>query len=210
MPLFPTHRLRRPRAPLHTLRRALAAVLAAGALVLAVRQTPPPSDAAPPTGVPVVVVTTELTAGHVLTAGDLEVAHLPPAAVPDGVVDTTDSLIGRALAGAVRRHEPITDVRLVGAGLATLLPDGQVAAPVRLADLAIAELVRAGDRIDVLSTPPGAADADVVAGGALVLATQGASGADGGLLLISVDAATAGRLAAAGTSGTLTVTLVPP
>ena len=112
----------------------------------------------------------------------------------------------------MRAGEPVTDVRLVGAGLTALLPDGQVAAPVRLADLAVAALVRAGDRVDVLATPPEAATAEVVAGSTLVLATPG-TGTDGGqdpaggLLLLAVDPATAARLAAASTTATLTVSL---
>ena len=58
------------------------------------------------------------------------------------------------LAAGVRAREPITDARLVGPGLTALLPDGQVAAPVRLADLAVAALVRTGDRVDVLAIAP--------------------------------------------------------
>jgi hypothetical protein len=106
----------------------------------------------------------------------------------------------------------ITDARLVGTGLTALLPEGQVAAPVRLADLAVAAVVRTGDRVDVLATPAGAAAADTVAGRALVLAATGADdGGDGaGLLLIAVDGPTAARLAAAATTATLTVNLLSP
>jgi Flp pilus assembly protein CpaB len=123
-----------------------------------------------------------------------------------------DGLLGRVLAGAVRAGEPLTDARLVGPGLTALLPPGQVAAPVRLADLAVAGLVRTGDRVDVLAAPPDAEQAEVVAAGALVLAAPGSEQADpaAGLLLLAVDAATAARLAAAATTATLTVSLPRP
>lgn len=203
-------RLRRPRAPLHTLRRVLAVALAGAALLLAVRPDPVPQGARGPAGLPVVVASGDLPAGTVLDEADLDVAALPRAVVPDGAVGTVGVLVGQVLATAVRTGEPLTDVRLVGAGLTALLPEGQVAAPVRPADLGVSALVDAGDRIDVLVTAPGAGSAELVAARALVLAAPG-SGVDGdGLLLVAVDGPTASRLAAAATSGTLTVTLVPP
>jgi pilus assembly protein CpaB len=137
--------------------------------------------------------------------------HAADAAV---AVAATDLPPGTVLAGPVRAGEPVTDVRLVGAGLTALLPDGQVAAPVRLADLAVAALVRAGDRVDVLATTPDSGTAEVVAASALVLAVPG-EGADDrdtavGLLLLAVDGATAARLAASATTATLTLSLPPP
>jgi hypothetical protein len=109
----------------------------------------------------------------------------------------------------------MTDVRLVGTGLTALLPAGQVAAPVRLADLAVAALVQTGDRVDVLATPDGATSAETVAEGALVLAAAEAGvlstdDPSAGLLVVAVDGSTAARLAAAATTSTLTVTLPPP
>ncbi len=138
-------------------------------------------------------------------------AGYPVGTAPAGVVAEPDLLLGRVLAGAVRPGEPLTDTRLVGPGLTTLLPRSQVAAPVRLADLAVAGLVRTGDRVDVLATAPGAAEAELLADGVLVLAAGG-SGEDpaAGLLLVAVDPATAARLAAAATTATLTVNLPPP
>ena len=209
-------RLRRPRSPAHLARRAAALLLALGALVLAVR--PPDDDAvaALPKTVTVVVAATDLAAGTVLRAGALSQVELPAGAVPDGAARSPDELAGRVLAGHLRRGEPVTDVRIVGPGLTAMLAPGQVAAPVRLPDLAVAGLVAAGDRVDVLVTAPDAATAEVVAAGALVLApsTTPADDLPGGdvaegLLLLAVDDATGARLAAASTSGTLGVTLVP-
>jgi Flp pilus assembly protein CpaB len=84
-----------------------------------------------------------------------------------------------------------------------------VAAPVRLADAGVAGLVRTGDRVDVLATAPGAPEAAVVAGRALVLAASSAPDDPGGVLVLAVDPATAARLAAATTTSTLTVSLAP-
>lgn len=200
-------RFRRPRSPVHAARRAAAVLLALGALALALRPEPPPSSG--PVPVPVVVAADGLPSGRTLAAGDLALARLPPEVVPDGVVADPGLLVGRVLAGAVRAGEPLTDARLVGPGLTSGLPAGQVAAPVRLADVAVAALVRTGDRVDVLAVPDGAAAAETVAEGVLVLAAA-EDDASAGLLLVAVDPGTAGRLASAAATATLTVSLPPP
>jgi Flp pilus assembly protein CpaB len=204
----------RLRSPLHTLRRAAAVLLAGAALLLALRPPPAPAAARGPTLVPVAVAAADLPAGTRLTGQHLAVSRLPAETVPHGAETGPGPLLGRVLAGSVRAGEPLTDVRLVGAGLTDQLPADQVAAPVRLADLAVAALVHTGDRVDVLATAPEAGRAEVVAGGALVLAAgaPSATGSDaaGGLLLLAVDDATAARLAAAATTATLTVTLPRP
>jgi pilus assembly protein CpaB len=205
-------RFRRPRSPLHLARRVTAVLLAAGAATVALRPSPAlPADPRPAT-VGVAVAALDLPAGTVLSREQLTVAQLPPSAAPSGTTHGPGPLVGRVLAGSVRAGEPLTDVRLVGAGLTRLLPGGQVAAPVRLADLAVAALVHTGDRVDVLATPHDAARADVIAANALVLAADdrprdASADPGGGLLLLAVDGATAGRLAAAAASSTLTVTL---
>ena len=207
-------RLRRPRDPVHAARRAVAVLLAVVALVLAARPDPPvtdPEDAL----APLTVAATDLPAGSVLGPDDLRVIRLPPAAVPSGIAPDPADLLGRVLAGGVRASEPLTDVRLVGPGLTAQLAEGQVAAPVRLADLAVASLVRTGDRVDVLATPPESLTAEVVAASVLVLAGARGGGGDvddpaAGLLVLAVDDATAARLAAAATTSTLTVSLPPP
>ena len=205
-------RLRRPRSPVHAARRAAAIVLASAAVLLALRPAPPAPR--PPAAVPVAVAALDLPAGRQLSGPDVAVARLPPGAVPAGVVPDGTPLVGRVLSGAVRAGEPLTDARLVGPGLTALLPEGQVAAPVRLADLAVAGLVRVGDRVDVLASLPDAERAEVVAAGALVLTAPEGAGNDvdpaAGLLVLAVDPATAARLAAVSTTATLTVSLPPP
>jgi pilus assembly protein CpaB len=204
-------RFRRPRSPVHAARQAAAALLTVLALVLALRPSPAPPGAGSPHAVAVAVSARDLPAGTVLTADDLATSRYPPDAVPAGAAGDPEKLLGRTLAGSVRAREPITDARLVGPGVTSLLPDGQVAAPVRLADLAVAALVHTGDRVDVLATAADAPTADVVAEGALVVATTGTDDdAGAGLLLLAVDDETAARLAAAATTATLTVTLPRP
>ena len=203
-------RLRRPRSPVHLARQVAATALTVLALVLALRPSATPAAAGDET-VPVAVSARDLPAGTVLTATDLTIARYPADAAPAGVVGDRQDLLGRVLSGGVRARGPITDARLVGPGVTSLLPAGQVAAPVRLADLAVAALVHTGDRVDVLATVADAPSAEVVAEGALVVAATGAGEAAGaGLLLLAVDDATAARLAAAATTATLTVTLPRP
>lgn len=197
------------------MRRVVAGVLAVAALALALRPAPPPAAAAPAT-TPVVVAATDLPAGAQLTADDLGTAAWPPDVVPTGAAPDPEPLAGRVLAAPVRRGEPLTDARLVGPGLWSQVPSGEVAAPVRLADLAVAALLRPGDRVDVLATVDGAGT-EVVASRALVLAVPGdvpdgpvPSPGGAGLLVLAVPAEVAGGLATATTLGTLTVTLGPP
>ncbi|SDO39485.1 Flp pilus assembly protein CpaB [Klenkia soli] len=204
MPFLP---LRRPRHPAHTLRRVAAGLLTGGALLLALR--PPvdaPAAAAP--GEPVVVAAADLPAGALLAEADLTTAELPPAVVPDGSAADPGLLVGGVLASPLRRGEPVTDARLVGPGLWSQVPVGQVAAPVRLADLAVAALLRSGDRVDVLATADGTGT-EVVAADALVLAVPSAE-TGAGLLVLAVATDTAARLATATSTSTLTVTLGPP
>jgi Flp pilus assembly protein CpaB len=204
-------RFRRPRSPVHLARQVAAAVLTVLALVLALRPSPAPAASGGQDSVPVVVSARELPPGTVLGAGDLMTARYPRAAAPAGVAGDPQELMRRVLAGGVGAREPITDARLVGPGVTALLPAGQVAAPVRLADLAVAALVHTGDRVDVLATTADSPSAEVVAEGALVVATTGTDeGAGAGLLLLAVDDGTAARLAAAATTATLTVTLPRP
>ena len=205
------------------MRQAAAVGLAVLALVLAVR--PPPPSGLPATGRPTVAVAVaaaDLPAGAVLTADDLVVSALPPDVAPAGSAADPGELTGQVLAAPVRSGEAITDVRVVGPGLWSSVPDGQVATPVRLADLAVATLLRPGDRVDVLAAAGegGGTSVEVVATGALVLTAPppgdgGDVGRDAGdvatggsgLLVLAVPPDTARRLAAAAAGGTLTVTL---
>jgi Flp pilus assembly protein CpaB len=145
-------------------RRLLAALccgVAVAAGVHAVAAPPPPSVA-------VTAAAHDLPAGQVLAADDLTTLDLPPGAVPDGA-GSHDDLVGRTLAAPLRAGEPVTDVRLLGAGLAAAHP-GLASLPVRLPDPGQVALLAPGDRIDLLATDPQAGGSRVVASDALVLA----------------------------------------
>jgi len=157
--------------------------VAAAATVQAVAAPPPPTET-------VLAAARDLPAGTILGADDLVKLPLPPGAVPDGAARAA---VGRTLASPLRAHEPVTDVRLVGAGLAAAHPD-LAAVPVRLPDAAQAALLAPGDRIDLLATDPQAGDSRVVAAGAVVLATPpadpdlpGATATPGSLVVLGLD-----------------------
>lgn len=162
-----------------------------------------------PSAAPTVAVLTaahDLAAGAVLGPDDLVAAAVPRALVPEGALTDAALVAGRLVAGPVRRGEPLTDVRLLGAAL---LPRGtQVAVPVRLAEPATAALVQAGDVVDVLSaSPEGGPAAQVVAGGLAVLSVPDLSDAagEGALVVVAASRSTAARLAAAAVTGRLSV-----
>ncbi|CAM5463211.1 hypothetical protein SROCM77S_03529 [Streptomyces rochei] len=86
-----------------------------------------------------------------------------------------------------------------------------VAAPVRIADAATVRLLRPGDRVDVVAAGDGGSgDATVIARGARVTTVPepvDGTAADGALVVVSVPRAVAHRLAGAGASTRLAVTL---
>jgi pilus assembly protein CpaB len=107
-----------------------------------------PGDAAT-----MVAAARDLAAGTTLTASDVRPVLAPVGLVPAGAIHSANQVVGRVVSGAMRRGEPLTDARLVGAALAAgLLPPATVAVPVRLADAQAAALLRAGDRIDILAS----------------------------------------------------------
>jgi Flp pilus assembly protein CpaB len=198
----------------------LAAALLLAAVVLALRpEAPSTALGAQPAGVTVVVTARDRPAGAILAKADLRTVSLPAGVVPAGAARQLPALLGRTLAGPVRRGETVTDARLVGPGLtAGLGPQESSAVPVRLAEAEAAALVRPGDRVDVLGTPVEAAgvagggtDAIEVATGVRVLAVLGGDeAADGVVLVIAAAPAAARRLAGAAARHRLTVTVRPP
>lgn len=180
----------------------LASGLAAAAVASGLSAVVP---AAEPT-VAVLTAANDLAAGAVVGPQDLVPARFPPGLVPDGALSTVAQAAGRLVAGPVRRGEPLTDVRLLGAGL--LPPGAQVAVPVRLAEPATGALVRAGDTVDVLAAAPeGGESARLVAADLAVLsvpALDDASG-EGALLVLAASRPAAARLAAAAVDGRLSV-----
>ncbi|WP_028653612.1 SAF domain-containing protein [Nocardioides halotolerans] len=143
-------------------RRLLAALCALLAVWAGLRATAAP----PPDRVPVTVAAHDLGAGAVLEPDDLTTARFAPGTVPAGHLRDP---VGRRLAGPLRRGQPITDAALLGAALVRDRPD-LVALPVRLPDTAMADLLRTGDEVDVISVDPQGGPASTVARAALVLA----------------------------------------
>lgn len=208
---------------LRDLRRAVArhrALLAAGLAAAAVATGLSAVAPATEQGVPVLTAARDLASGATLTAEDVVAASLPLALVPTGALVEPAAVVGRLVAGPVRRGEPLTDVRLLGAGLlgpgsASSSPrDARlVAVPVRVAEAATAALVQAGDRVDVLSAAPeGGSAAAVVASALPVLAVPvlGDVTGEGALLVLAADRSTAARLAAAAVTGRLSVAVLAP
>lgn len=193
-------------------RGALAGLLATAAAAAALGVVAPSSEQ----GVAVLAAARDVPAGSVLVAEDVEVVRLPRRAVPDGAVVSAEDAVGRAVAGAVRAGEALTDVRLVGAGLLLGLPSGTTAVAVRLADAGAARLLRAGDVVDVLAAPTSGSEvgeAVVVAAEVSVLAVPEpdpdsvASALDGALVVVAAPRATAAALASAAVTSRLSVAL---
>lgn len=179
-------------------RRLLRAVLVVIAVVIIVARLSP--RAAPTTAV--VAAARDLPAGAVLTAADLRTIALPPATVPLGAMTDVTALVGSQLTGALRRGEPLTDVRLTD-GVLSRPALGLVSAPVRLADSQAAQLLQPGQRIDVLAastaTDSTVSSATVVAADVMVIAIPIASTPPGGSQVDS-DVGVAGALVVLATS----------
>lgn len=193
--------------PVTLLRRALAAVLfvTAAALVAV-----PGADGA--SRGPVLVTATDLPLGARLRAGDVRVVDMPDAVRPAGALTRPGQVEGRRLAGAARRGEPLTDARLLTGRTA---PPGTVTVPVRLADAAVADLLRPGTRVDVV-TPGDEKAARLLARAATVLTVIDPADAERAgplptdaepLLLVAVPDEEASGLAAASLGRPVTVTL---
>lgn len=200
---------RRVRRAVLARRRLLAAVFAALAVATALRANAEP----PPVRIPVVVADHAIPAGATLTAADVVPVGFAPETVPDGVLPSTEAAVGRTTVGPIRAGEPLTDVRLLGSGLLSRYP-GAVAAPVRLGDRATVDLLRVGDRIDILAADPqGSGPAVVAASDVPVIAIPpvretGAALASGGLILVAVRDETARVLAGHGVRSFLSAVVV--
>jgi len=196
-------------AAVRDLRRALSrhrvllsAGLAAGSVATAVTALAP----APVATTTVVVAARDLAAGMPLDDDDVRTVALPAGTAPSGALRDPAAAVGRLVPGPVRAGEPITDVRLLGAGL--LPPGPEVATPVRVAEPATPALVRPGDFVDVLSAAPdGGASAATVVTGVRVLSVPVAEDdtGEGALLVLAATRSAAARLAAAAVTGRLSV-----
>src|SRR6478735_10758324 len=174
-------RLRALRHQLRRRRRLIAGALTAAAALSALRVlAPPPADT-----VEVLVATRDLPSGSLLGEDDLVARDWPADLAPSRAAAAPT---GRVLAAPIGRGEVVTDVRLVGPGLALAEP-GETIVPVRLPDAGMARLLHAGDEVDLLATDPGTGEATLVARDVTVLATptdvpDGPAGGSGGALVV--------------------------
>lgn len=194
------------------IRRVGAAALACLALALLVRGDPG-SDRSP-----VVVAAHDLQPGRVLTDSDVELVQREAGSLPDGTVTAVSEVSGHTLSGPTRAGEPLTDLRVLGPRLAAAaagVEDARIV-PLRLADPAVAELLREGDRVDILtvdpdmpSNPDRTPDATILAAGAVVvLVTPSTTGREqrDRVVMLALPASEATTVAAASLTHAITVT----
>jgi pilus assembly protein CpaB len=193
---------------------AVALVVLAGALALR------PAGAREADRTDVVVAAKDMAPGSLLSRSDVAVRSLPGSVVPSGALTHLETAVGRVLSGPVRAGEPLTDVRLVGRADTTLTTGDPDAAtvPVRLADPDVADLLRPGIRVDVVTLDPDHQNDPVLAENATVVTVRDTDGSSGGvagtdqhqsgrLVLVALPRQFATRLAAASLRQPVTVTL---
>lgn len=156
------------------LRRVVALTLFAVAGMLALQTGP---AAAGPTSA-IVVAARDVDVGHTLTADDLRTIDAPENVVPQGALTNPRRAVGKILTSAARTGEPITDVRLLGRGK---IPGGRnmSAVPVRLEDAAVAQVLKPGMKVDVVTADDSAGGhkrKNVVARNASVLTVTASDG----------------------------------
>ncbi len=198
--------------PARLLRRWLAlSLLLSGLVVLFL-----PDSARGTPGTATVVSARDLPVGTLLRAGDLKLVDLPDDVRPRGATASPASAEGRMLVGAARAGEPLTDVRLVDTAIPGTGDPENSTVPVRLGDAGVAELLRPGQRVDVVAAAEAGREASVLAGMAVVAAVgaQGTgeprasgAGSKGPLVLLSLPSASATRVAATSLERSITVTL---
>ncbi|NMN96587.1 RcpC/CpaB family pilus assembly protein [Antrihabitans stalactiti] len=204
--------IRRP----HWVRTVAARRVLAGALLLAAvglfLRGDPDADR-----VSVVVARHDLQPGRVIVADDVVTVRYESGSLPGGVLRNADDVIGRTLAGAMRSGEMLTDIAVLGPRLAEAAvgsADSRVV-PIRLADLGVAELLREGDRVDVLTAsdeadspaPPSAAILATDAAVVLVAPTRGSQSKSERVVMLALPTPAAEAVAAASLTNALTVVL---
>jgi len=202
---------------------ALSCVLLAGVSALAAREADAPRQPGTANDTRVVVAAHDLHVGTALVVGDLATVAWPRVLVPAGASGDPDRLVGRRLAGPLRKREAVTSTRLVGSDLTAALAVGEVATAVPI-NAALATVVHAGDCVDILAGPPDALESGRAAGpsaaavlvvdAAAVLAVLPANDAEGvsgaAQVLVVTDRGSAVRLVALQSNRVLAVVLSPP
>lgn len=163
----------------------------------------------------VVVAAHDLPPGAALTADDVRLEKRLVPSIPDGSQSDLDAIVGSTLAGPARRGEVLTDVRLLGRRLAESAagPDARIV-PVHPADDALADLVRAGDMVDVVAgsdtgSQPKPSAPRVIATDAIVVSVSAKPKAatSDRVILVALPQASANAVACAALAQTVTLTL---
>jgi Flp pilus assembly protein CpaB len=158
-------------------RRPLAALFAGLAVLLALG-----AERSEPPGRTVLVAARDLTSGTVLVADDVDHSRLPESSVPAHSARSVGDVVGRTVAGPMRRGEVVTDRRVVDADRMSGFPSGTVLATVRLADGDALSNLRVGDRVDVVAVDPdGGGKAEVVARGVEIVTLPARGDETGGV-----------------------------
>ncbi len=133
-----------------------------------------------------------LPGGTVLRPADLTTTRLAPESVPDEAISDPSEVVGRTLAAPLTRGQSVTDLDTVSPGLLGGYP-GRTVVPLRVADAAVVELLRVGDRVSVIvADPEGREPPQVVATDVPVIAIpradddRFAAGTPGRLVLVAV------------------------
>lgn len=132
-----------------THRRLLAAGFAGLAVLFALGALKPSTD-----GVRIVVARHDLASGSVLTAEDLHTTRVPTTGRPSHSSTSVTGLVGRRIAGPMRRGEALTDYRLLQPGLLAGYDKGFVLSTVRIADATQLSSIKVGDHVNVIGTDP--------------------------------------------------------
>ncbi|GAB17114.1 hypothetical protein GOEFS_019_00270 [Gordonia effusa NBRC 100432] len=187
------------------IRRTIAIVLVAVAAVMTI------ADHRAAQGQSVITAAHDLMPGRLLVASDLTIRRIPGVALPDGALRLSADGVGRTVTGRVRAGEIVTDVRLLSARLPVGLRglrDSRLV-PVRLADDAVADLLREGDIVDVLSETSDVLARDAVVALGVARRSTGFGGNSTGIrpILLAMSDVEAQRVATAGLKSALTVVL---
>ena len=131
------------------------------------------------------VATNEIASGAVIANKDVALRELPIHLVADGSFHALNDAVGQIAVGTIRRGETITDARVVGPSL--LSENDLVAIAVTVREMANAQLVHAGDHVDVLASQNdsvGATSAAIIANDVEVLSTR--THESGGVVVLAV------------------------
>lgn len=162
--------------------------------------------------VDVAIAATDLRPGTAVRAEDVGLQKRSVATLPDGALRSLDTLVGSTLAGPARRGEILTDARVLGSRLAEMSagPDARMV-PLHLADVAVLDVIRPGDVVDVLGAPAAEAQARprMLAAGAVVVLVSAAATGHGAdrVVLVALPGAAATAVAGASLVQTVTLTL---